>query len=221
MHRDRVGERLEWLSRHLDVTDHQKGQLKPVLAAEFKQMRAVGDDASLTQDQKREKMKEIHEAWRPRVQAILTPEQQQKFARMKEEVQERSGEMNQAHGDSQPRSSGFDLVAAIVVAHLLVNIVHGSCPPELRVTLAPLASIFVIVSVRRFRKVKSGVFGKEEWRELYDCIILQFEDVEYCAYERRGLDLAATKIPVRSPSLSMSSLYRRMPRTYIHPSPWH
>ena len=102
IHRDRVGERLEWLSRHLDLTDHQKGQLKPVLADEFKQMRAVGDDASLTQDQKREKMKQIHEASRPRVQAILTPEQQQKFARMKEEVKERRGEMNQAHGDSQP-----------------------------------------------------------------------------------------------------------------------
>jgi Spy/CpxP family protein refolding chaperone len=86
----------------LDLTDHQKGQLKPVLADEFKQMRAVGDDASLTQDQKREKMKQIHEASRPRVQAILTPEQQQKFARMNEEVKERRGEMNQAHGDSQP-----------------------------------------------------------------------------------------------------------------------
>jgi protein CpxP len=91
-HRDRVGKRLRWLSQHLNLTEDQKKQLKPILAGEFKQMRAVGDDASLTQDQKREKMKRIHEASRPQVQAILTPEQQQKFAQMKEEAKERRGD---------------------------------------------------------------------------------------------------------------------------------
>ena len=91
-HRDRVSERLEWLSRHVSLTEDQKKQLKPILAGEFKQMRAVGEDASLTQDQKGEKMKQIHEASRPQVQAILTPEQQQKFAQMKEEGKERHGE---------------------------------------------------------------------------------------------------------------------------------
>ena len=85
VHRDRVGERLEWLSQHLNLTEDQKKQLKPVLTDEFKQMRAVGEDASLTQDQKRERMKQIHEASRPQLQGILTPEQQQKFAQMKEE----------------------------------------------------------------------------------------------------------------------------------------
>ncbi len=39
---------------------------------------------------------------------------------------------------------------AIVVAHLLVNIVHGLGHRELRVGLAPLASIFVIVIVLVF-----------------------------------------------------------------------
>jgi len=41
-YRDRVGERLEWLSQHLNLTEDQKKQLKPILAGEFKQMRAVG-----------------------------------------------------------------------------------------------------------------------------------------------------------------------------------
>jgi hypothetical protein len=39
---------------------------------------------------------------------------------------------------------------AIVVAHLLVNIVHGRAHHELHVGLAPLASIFVIVVVLVF-----------------------------------------------------------------------
>jgi Spy/CpxP family protein refolding chaperone len=34
MHRDRVGERLEWLSQHLNLTENQKKQLKPILAGD-------------------------------------------------------------------------------------------------------------------------------------------------------------------------------------------
>jgi protein CpxP len=103
-HRDRVGERLEWLSQHLSLTEDQKKQLKPILADEFKKMRAVGEDALLTQDQKREKMKQIHEASRPQVQAILTPEQRQKFAQMKEEGKERRGEeKDKEQGDQPPQ----------------------------------------------------------------------------------------------------------------------
>jgi hypothetical protein len=77
--------------------------LKPILAGEFKQMRAVGEDASLTQNQKRERMKQIHEASRPQVQAILTPEQQQEFVQMNEEAKDRPGEKNdKGQSDHQP-----------------------------------------------------------------------------------------------------------------------
>lgn len=101
--RDRVGERLEWLSQHLNLTEDQKKQLKPILTGELKQMRAVGEDVSLTQDQKREKMKQIHEASRPQVQVILTPEQRQKFAQMKEEAKERYDEKkDKGQSDYQP-----------------------------------------------------------------------------------------------------------------------
>jgi Spy/CpxP family protein refolding chaperone len=96
-HRDRVGERLEWLSWHLNLTEDQKKQLKPILAGEFNQMRAT-DSRS-----KARKMKQIHEASRPQVQAILTPEQQQKFAQMKEEAKERRGEKkDKGQSDYQP-----------------------------------------------------------------------------------------------------------------------
>jgi periplasmic protein CpxP/Spy len=103
MYRDRVGERLEWLSQQLNLTGDQKKQLKPILAGEFKQMRAVGEDASLTQDQKREKMEQIHEASRPQVQDILTPEQQQRFTQMKAEAKERRpAKKDKGQSDYQP-----------------------------------------------------------------------------------------------------------------------
>ena len=95
-HRDRVGERLKWLSQHLNLTEDQKKQLKPILAGEFNQMRAT-DSRS-----KARKMKQIHEASRPQVQAILTPEQQQKFAQMKEEAKERRGEKKDKSQSDQP-----------------------------------------------------------------------------------------------------------------------
>jgi periplasmic protein CpxP/Spy len=102
--RDRVADRLEWLSGHLNLTEDQKKELKPILSDEFKQMRAVGEDASLTHDQKRERMKQIHEASRPQVQTILTPQQRQKFAQMKEEAKERRGdEKDETRSDSQPQ----------------------------------------------------------------------------------------------------------------------
>ncbi len=46
---------------------------------------------------------------------------------------------------------------AIVVAHLLVDIVHGFAHRELRVGLAPLASIFVIVGVLVFPLIAMGL----------------------------------------------------------------
>src|SRR2546422_798327 len=46
---------------------------------------------------------------------------------------------------------------AIVVAHLLVNIVHGLAHRELRVGLAQLDSIFVIVVVLIFPLVAAGL----------------------------------------------------------------
>jgi hypothetical protein len=73
MHRDRVGERLEWLSQHLNLTEDQKKQLKPILAGEFKQMRAVGEDVSLTQDQKGEKMEQSTKLRARRFRPSLRP----------------------------------------------------------------------------------------------------------------------------------------------------
>jgi protein CpxP len=86
---DRMHDRLEWLSKELNLTDGQKEKLKPILQDEGKQMGAVHDDSSLTPDQKRDKVKQIRETSRPQIQAVLTPEQQEKFKNLKEEARER------------------------------------------------------------------------------------------------------------------------------------
>jgi periplasmic protein CpxP/Spy len=83
MHQGQHASRLEWLSKELSLTEEQKAKLKPILEDEGKQMRAVREDTSLTQDQRREKMKQLHETTDSKINDILTPEQQKKFADLK------------------------------------------------------------------------------------------------------------------------------------------
>jgi Spy/CpxP family protein refolding chaperone len=76
--------RLERLSRQLNLTNDQKTKLKPILHNEWQEMKPIHDDTSLSQDQKREKMKSIHEKYRSDIAGVLTPEQQEKWKNMQE-----------------------------------------------------------------------------------------------------------------------------------------
>jgi hypothetical protein len=52
------------------------------------------DDPSLTPEQKAAKKKAIHEATHDQINAVLTPEQQEKFKQMKRESKEKHKEMS-------------------------------------------------------------------------------------------------------------------------------
>lgn len=80
----KVQTKLEKLSSELNLTDDQKNQLKPVLQGEVKELKSVRDDSSLSDDQKKAKMAEIHESSKSQMSSILTPEQKTKLAAMKE-----------------------------------------------------------------------------------------------------------------------------------------
>jgi Spy/CpxP family protein refolding chaperone len=83
--RAKVQEGLQHLSSELNLSDEQKKEIKPILQDEYKQLKSVSDDTSLSSDQKRAKAKDLHATYHSRISAILTPEQQQKLAAMKEE----------------------------------------------------------------------------------------------------------------------------------------
>lgn len=85
----KVQAKLQQLASELNLTDDQKTQLKPVLQGEFKQLKAVHDDASIPSEQKEAKMKEIHESAKGQINSILTPEQQKKLAAIKEGPEEK------------------------------------------------------------------------------------------------------------------------------------
>lgn len=75
--------RLEYMSKELNLTDDQKAKIKPVLEDEMSKMKSVRDDTSLSQDQKRDKMKDIRENTDSQITGVLTPDQQKKYEDMK------------------------------------------------------------------------------------------------------------------------------------------
>jgi Spy/CpxP family protein refolding chaperone len=66
------------------LTNEQQKQLKPILQDEFKQLKAVKDDASMSPEQKKAKAAKIHAGAKSQIGSILTPEQKKKLAAMKE-----------------------------------------------------------------------------------------------------------------------------------------
>jgi protein CpxP len=76
---------LQMLSEKLNLTDDQKAKLKPILQDQMQQMKAVREDSSLSEEQRRAKMKPIHESFHDQINAVLTPEQQAKFKQMRQE----------------------------------------------------------------------------------------------------------------------------------------
>lgn len=80
-----VDQHLQMLSEKLNLTDDQEAKLKPIVQDLMQQTKAVHDDSSLSPEQKRTKMKSIHESFHDQINAVLTPEQQTKFKQMQRE----------------------------------------------------------------------------------------------------------------------------------------
>jgi len=77
---------MQELSEKLNLTDEQKAAIRPILVTEANEIKAVHQDSSLSTEQKQAKIKEIRDNSREKINALLTPEQQKKFAEMKGEA---------------------------------------------------------------------------------------------------------------------------------------
>lgn len=83
-HRMGPGAHLDMLTARLSLTDEQRIKILPILDEQFAKKREVYKDGSLTRDQRRVKMREISDTYHERITAVLTPEQKEKAAKMKE-----------------------------------------------------------------------------------------------------------------------------------------
>jgi Spy/CpxP family protein refolding chaperone len=82
--RGHAGDRLKMLAEKLNLTDAQMTAIKPIFATEANDIKAVWQDNSLSKEQKQGKMFDIRKAANEKINTILTPEQQAKWAELKE-----------------------------------------------------------------------------------------------------------------------------------------
>jgi Spy/CpxP family protein refolding chaperone len=69
-------DRLQAAVESLNLTDEQKPKVKDIFADAKTKRQAIFTDSSLSEDQKKAKMKELHEGTMAKLNEVLTPDQQ-------------------------------------------------------------------------------------------------------------------------------------------------
>ena len=86
-HRERredMRENAKRMAKELDLTAEQQIQAEAIVKQSGEAMKALHNDASLNEDQKRAKMKELRKSNESQIDALLTPEQKVKAKAMRE-----------------------------------------------------------------------------------------------------------------------------------------
>jgi periplasmic protein CpxP/Spy len=83
---DNAESKLQQMSQELNLTDEQKAKLKPILQDEGEQLRTLKSDTSVATQEKFQKAKEIRASHKQQIDAILTPDQKQKWQQMKQQA---------------------------------------------------------------------------------------------------------------------------------------
>jgi Spy/CpxP family protein refolding chaperone len=110
-HQEHKGERGEKmggarLAEKLNLSQQQQDQLKPIMEKQREQAKAIWQDNSLSQDQKKQKMQALHQDTRTQMNAILTPEQQQQMQQMRQNFkQHRHGQGPASQPQSAPQGA--------------------------------------------------------------------------------------------------------------------
>ena len=88
----RGGGMLARLTTELDLTPDEVTQVKPILKDEQTTIKGIRADTTLTDDQKKDQTKAARDKANVAINAILTPDQQTKFAKLQAERKEKAGE---------------------------------------------------------------------------------------------------------------------------------
>jgi protein CpxP len=88
----------------LNLTDDQKKQIKQFHQDAKTQAAAIKKDQTLSADQKKAKLQELHQSTQDKVASILTPEQKQKWEQMRAEHKGKGGKHHHKKGTEQQPS---------------------------------------------------------------------------------------------------------------------
>jgi hypothetical protein len=95
-------QRLEHMSKALNLTDDQKEKIKPMLQDEASKMQALHSDSSLSQQDRRAKFMQIHQQTLDQMKTVLNSDQQKKLEQMQERMRQHMG------APAEERDSGRD-----------------------------------------------------------------------------------------------------------------
>jgi periplasmic protein CpxP/Spy len=93
---------MDMMTKKLNLTSDQQTQIKAINQDSMKQMMALRNDTSMSQDDKRSKMMDIRKTSNDKIRGILTDEQKPKFDEMQAQMRERMKERRQG-GDASPQ----------------------------------------------------------------------------------------------------------------------
>jgi protein CpxP len=95
-------QRLQHLTKALNLTEDQQAKIKPILENESQQMQTLRQDTSVSQQDRWPKIQAIHDSTTSQIRPILTEEQQKKYEEMTAHHAAPSGVMGQAPPPGAP-----------------------------------------------------------------------------------------------------------------------
>ncbi len=86
---------LRMYDTRLTLTDEQKEQLRPIIADRQQKLQDLRADTSMRPRQKLKKLEDITAASDKKINAVLTPDQQKKYAEIEKQMREQAKERRQ------------------------------------------------------------------------------------------------------------------------------
>jgi Spy/CpxP family protein refolding chaperone len=105
--------RQQALAKKLNLTDQQKQQFQQINQTFRQQAKAIHNDTSLSDADKKQKLQELRKQSVQQRMAVLTPEQQQKLKEMREERRKEKGQGKGEDKTSQIKEDDEDLFAGM------------------------------------------------------------------------------------------------------------
>lgn len=93
-------QRLQHMTRQLDLNDDQQQKIKPMLEQEQQQLQALHQDTSMSRQDRMSKMMQIRQSTNDEINKVLSADQQKKFQEMQNRNMQRMNDMGQ--GKKQP-----------------------------------------------------------------------------------------------------------------------
>lgn len=91
--------RSEMMAKHLNLNADQQAKVQEILTSEQSQMEKLRGDSSLSQQDRRSQMMDIHKTSNDQIRALLNSDQQKKWDEMQQRREQR---MEERHGGKAP-----------------------------------------------------------------------------------------------------------------------